>query len=346
LVRTEVEHSLALRFGNVTIGVETEDSGIQARLRRYYDGFAEGLRENHRPRTVIRVIEQAAAQPDEELVTWMERGKEAFMDLPSGRLVRKLRSGISISIQEDSWSSFWTLRGPVSRNFSQLVNLIGTAYGLHLLDNGGSMIHASAVCDSAGRTIAVMGQSGVGKASVAVRLLERGFDFVSNDRVILEPHLTGRTVVAHGLPKLPRVNPGTLLDGEKTRFVLDAASQDLYAALPREELWKIREKHDIDVTNVLGRRWLLSGDLKAALVLNWRHDGEGLDFQRLSPGQALTELKLISQSFGVFDMRLLSRADTALAETARRVPVYRVTGRRDPAQLARDLAGGRLTELG
>ena len=237
------------------------------------------------------------------------------------------------------------MRGPVSHNFSQLVNLVGNVYGLHLVDGGGAMIHASAVCDAQGRAMAVMGQSGMGKSSVAVRLMEQGFDYISNDRVILEPHLTEPTVKVHGLPKLPRVNPGTLLDGDKTRFILDPASQDRYASLPREELWKVEEKYDIEVDKLLGRRWLLSGDLKAALVLNWRHGGDGLRLQRLTPSQALTELKQVSKTFGVFDMRLVSHKDSALAQTARRVPVYRVTGRPDPAQLARDLATGRLTEL-
>jgi HprK-related kinase B len=345
MVRIGVDNGIALRFGTATVAVESEDAAILGRLKRYFGSFAEDLSDSHGPRTVVRVIEEEASEPEEGLIPWSEKGKESFLDLPSGRLVRKTRTGVSISIQEDSWSSVWTMRGPVSHNFSQLVNMVGNAYGLHLMDLGGSMIHASAVCDAAGRTIAVMGQSGMGKSSVAVRLMEQGFDYISNDRVILEPYLTEERVEAHGLPKLPRVNPGTLLDGDKTRFILDPASQNRYSALPREELWKVEEKYDIEVEKVLGRRWVLSGDLRVALVLNWRHGGDGLRLQRLTPSQALTELKLVAKTFGVFDMRLVSRTEAALAETARRVPVYRVTGRPDPAQLARDLAGGRLTEL-
>jgi HprK-related kinase B len=275
----------------------------------------------------------------------MEKGKDAFLDLPSGRLVRKMRTGVTISIQEDFLSSVWTMRGPVNRNFSQVVNMIGNIYGLHQMDRAASMIHASAVADSEGRAIAIMAQSGMGKSSVAVRLMEQGFDFISNDRVILDAPATSDNVIAHGLPKLPRVNPGTLLDGEHTRVILDPASRDRYEALPREQLWEIEEKYDLEVDRVLGRRWLLSGELSAVLVLNWQHGGEGIRLQKLTASQALAEFKHVSKDFGVFDLRLVSRSDAAPAETARRVPVYRVTGRADPARLALELRQGNLLPL-
>jgi HprK-related kinase B len=346
MVNVEIASGLALHFEDCTVMVETEDPGIVAKLRRYFGDFAADPDPDDHPRTLLRVIEEEATEPEEGLVPWMEKGKDAFLDLPSGRFVRKVRTGVTISIQEDFWSSVWTIRGPVNRNFSQVVNMIGNIYGLHLLDRGGTMIHASAVADANGGAIAIMAQSGMGKSSVAVRLMEQGFDYLSNDRLILDPPLGAENVIAHGLPKLPRVNPGTLLDGEHTRIVLDPATRDHYETLPREELWQVEDKYDLDVDRVLGRRWTLSGDLKAALVLNWRHGGEGLHLQRLTPGQALAELKHVGKDFGVFDLRLMSRSDAALSETAQRVPVYRVTGRADPAQLALELCQGRLGDLG
>jgi HprK-related kinase B len=337
--------TLALNFGGCAVVIETLDQAILGRLRRYFGGFAEELESSHRARTRIRVMEEPALDNDPGMIAWSEGSKETFRELDQGRLIRKVRTGVSITIQDDTWSSVWTMRGPVGRNFSQLVNLIGNAYGLEIMDRGGAMIHASAVCLGDARTVAVMGQSGMGKSSIAVRLMEQGFDYISNDRVVLEPSLLGPTVHAHGLPKLPRVNPGTLLSGERTRFVLDASRRDRYEGLSREELWQVEDKHDLEVEGVLGRRWLLSGDLSAALVLNWRQEGQGLQLQRLTADQALHELKLVRKTFGVFDLRLISRTDTALAETVRRVPVYRVTGNADPARLARELREGRLPEL-
>jgi HprK-related kinase B len=345
MTRVLPAQSLALNFGACTIAVETQEDAILARLRRYFRGFAEEMDGSHRPRTRICVIEEPPAEIDPEMIAWSEGSKETFRDVDHSRLIRKVRTGVSIIIQDDTWSSVWTMRGPVGRNFSQLVNLIGSAYGLEIMDRAGAMVHASAVSLGGSRAVAVMGQSGMGKSSVAVRLMEQGFDYISNDRVVLEPSLLRPSVLAHGLPKLPRVNPGTLLSGEKTRLLLDVGSRDRYEGLSREQLWQVEDKHDLEVERVLGRRWLLSGELSVALVLSWRHDGQGLHLQRLTADQALLELKLVRKTFGVFDLRLISRTESALADTVRRVPVYRVTGKADPARLAQELREGRLPEL-
>jgi HprK-related kinase B len=343
---TTTANGLALHFDNCVIAVEANDPAILTRLQRYFDGFATEIKSADRPRSNVIVIEEEPLPPDPRLRPWVEKGKEAFVDIQGSRLVRKVRTNVTVSIREDTCISSWTVRGPVSRNFSQLVNVIGNAYGLTLMDRGSAMIHASAVCDQDGHAIAVMGQSGMGKSSVAVRLMEQGFDYISNDRVLLEPSLVEGTVLAHGLPKLPRVNPGTLLDGEHTKIILTPEARDRYESLTREDLWGVEDKYDLEIGRVLGRRWLLSGKLTAGLVLNWRHGGEGLMFERLAPGQVLTELKLVAKTFGVFDPRLMSRTDAALTKTANRVPVYRVTGRADPHRLAIEVAQRGLDNLG
>jgi HprK-related kinase B len=345
MANTQTVNALALHFDHCVIAVEANDPSILTKLQRYFGEFARTLGNHERPNSTVTAIEEEPQDPDPEMIPWVENGKEAFIDRRNERIVRKVRTGVTISIREDLWSSNWTVRGPVQRNFSQLVNVIGNIYGLMLMDRGASMIHASAVCDRDGLAVAIMGQAGMGKSSVAVRLMEQGFDYISNDRVLLEPSLTDDSVLAHGLPKLPRVNPGTLLDGEHTKIILDPISRDRYESLSREELWGVEDKYDLEVDRVLGRRWLLTGDLAGALVLNWRHGGEGLELTRLTPDQVLTELKLVAKSFGVFDPRLLSRTDAALIATANRVPVYRVTGRADPQRLAAEVARRGLASL-
>jgi HprK-related kinase B len=338
-----VVNGVALHFEDFALTIETEDQSIIGKLRRYFGDFASEPTSADRPYSLLRIIEEEPRKPEEDIVPWMEKGKEAFLDLPSGRFVRKLRAGISISIQEDLWSSVWTMRGPVSRNFGQVIGIIGAIHGLHVIDRGGSMIHASAVADDKDHALAVLGQSWSGRSSVAICLLEQGFDFISNDRIILDPPLATDAVVVHGLPKLPRVNSGMLLDGENTRIVLDPATRD--PSGPRKELGKSKGKLDLQVERVLGRRWILKGELKAAVVLSWGSGETGLDLQKLTADQSLAELKRVSKDFGVFDVRLLSRSDAALAQTARRVPMYRVTGKPDPARLARELREGRVPEF-
>jgi HprK-related kinase B len=175
--------------------------------------------------------------------------------------------------------------------------------------------------------------------------MENGFDYISNDRVILEAPPEANELMAHGLPKLPRVNPGTLIAGARTRGLMDPEAVGRYQGLSKTELWQVEDKYDVPVEKVLGRRWLLAGGLACAFVLDWKHGDGPLELHRLTPGQALEELRAVRKSFGPFDLRLSERRDTALIETAQRVPIYRVTGNTDPEGLAGELAGGRLGDL-
>jgi HprK-related kinase B len=198
------------------------------------------------------------------------------------------------------------------------------------------MLHSSAVVRE-GAALAVVGQSGSGKSSVAVRLLEHGCDFMTNDRLIVERAKTG--ITGHGLPKLPRVNPGTLLAGERTRALVDEADRRRYRSLSQEELWRLEEKYDLDVRRALGRRWVLSAPIAAAFVLEWRRVEAPVRIERLDAGRALESLRSAAKSFGPFDLSLSDRSDSALQDLARRVPVYRVIGAADPTGLANRLAG-------
>jgi HprK-related kinase B len=215
-------------------------------------------------------------------------------------------------------------------------------YGLRVISRGGAMVHSSYIARD-GKGVAIVGQSGSGKSSVAVRLLEEGFDFVSNDRLILDR--VGRTVIGYGLPKLPRVNPGTLLGGEMTSRVLDEKSRARYLAMPKDELWKLEEKHDLDVQDALGRHWLLEAPLACILLLEWRLGNTGLNVERLRPGQALASLRSVVKDFGPLDQLLTRRTDSALRETAERVPAFRVTGAADPSLLASKISARETPEL-
>jgi HprK-related kinase B len=326
-----MDERLLLRFGSFTVAVVSPDARVRERLRLYFRPFASLPPDGSPADVTLQVALGEPLAPPVPLRPWDAKGKESFADVGRRRLVRKDRTGAMIVVQDGRWS----ITGDVQRRFSQVVNLIGTAYGVSLLDSGGTMLHASAVVRDR-QALAVVGQSGSGKSSVAVRLLERGFDFLTNDRLIVLP--AGRGVTAHGLPKLPRVNPGTLLASERTRALVEAGARRRYERLSKDELWRVEDKYDLDVGAALGRRWVLSTPLAAALVLEWRAAGSGLSIERLDAGRALEALRPAAKSFGPFDLRLAERSDAALQVLARRVPVYRVTGARDPTALAERLA--------
>jgi HprK-related kinase B len=328
---------LHLGFGDVRVDVTGEEKLLR-RLAGYFGGFvAQSASATSLPST-LALVEGTAPEPGIALTPWDSRGKDSFGDIDGYRLVRKDRTGVLIQVHGRDW----TMQGPLSRNFSQVVNVIGAMYGLRVLARGCAMVHASYVARD-GKGLAVVGQSGTGKSSVAVRLLEEGFEFVSNDRLILE--LNGKDVIGHGLPKLPRVNPGTLLAGAQTRRILDEEARRRYSAMPAEELWAVEDKYDLDVSQALGRRWLLSAPVAGILMLEWRFGNSGLAVTRLRPEQALAALRGVSKDFGSFDQLLCRRTDTALRDAAERVPVFRITGGADPGLLARKIAQREIPEL-
>jgi HprK-related kinase B len=333
--------SLELRFEGFTLALRCGDPRLTDRVAAYFRPFLPDEAPAAGRVDVYLRATTDGVRGDADIVfsPWGSSGKESFAERDGHRLVRKDRTGVLTSIDGARWS----IDGDLHQHFSQLINLIGTAYGTWLLDRGSAMIHASAVVRD-GRALAIAGDSGLGKSSVAVRLLERGFDFLTNDRLIVEPAHQG--VVAHGLPKLPRVNPGTLLAGTRTRLLLDDGSRARYDHLSKEELWGLEEKRDLDVQASLGRRWLLSAPLSAVFILAWRSTGDGLDLHRLRSDQALQALRSASKTFGAFDRRLSARTDLALEELARTVPVFRASGVIDPTGLADGIASGRWPALG
>jgi HprK-related kinase B len=296
----------------------------------YYRAFVAPASRG-RPRDTLQALPALPLLPAGSFTAWDARGKESFMEVEGGRIIRKDRSGILIGCLD----GHWTIAGNLHAQFNQIVNLISALYGLSVIDRGGAMLHASALVHD-DRAVAVLGQSGSGKSSVAVRLLERGFDFLSNDRLIVLPGKDG--MHAHGLPRLPRVNPGTLLAGKRTQTLVDRERRRRYERLPERELWQLEDKYDLDVAAVLGRAWRIRAPLGCLLVLAWRHDGRSLSIERLDSGQALDALRSVGKSFGPLDIRLAQRSDRALLETVRETPVYRVTGKLDPVRLARELA--------
>src|SRR5262249_25575804 len=146
------------------------------------------------------------------------------------------------------------------------------------------LLHASGV-SSNGRAAALAGPPGAGKSTAALQLIEQGFRFLSNDRVLAR---CGKSPVeAVGYPKLPRVNPGTLLYHPRLGGLLDAGERKALSALPAEELWRLERKRDIDLDQVYGPGTIeLRGELTALVLLRWRVRDRSFQSRRLGTAEA------------------------------------------------------------
>lgn len=173
--------------------------------------------------------------------------KEAYADVADGWIVRKVRTGMHFLLGP-------TLRvaaGPCVANFNQVVNFINAALVSDRLGEGWTLCHAAGVARGSGG-IGIAGTSGAGKSTLALHAMNEGLSFVSNDRLLIKPQ--GPTRMS-GIPKHPRINPGTALHNPALISVLPPSRREALQSMPTAELWDLEEKYDADIGSLYGGRW-------------------------------------------------------------------------------------------
>jgi HprK-related kinase B len=323
-------HELALAFVGVPLRIGTNDPDIWTRLSWYFRPYlgAGGAG----PVFDVRLV-QGAVAVEGEFVD-LRRGdgrtvKEAVREVIDGRLILKRATGVLMAL----WPGGAFAVGDLHANLNQGINLVNNCYARTVLRRGYVLLHASAVSRN-GRAAALAGPPGVGKSTAALHLVEAGFRFLSNDRVLAKP--LPEYVEALGYPKQPRVNPGTLLNHPRLSTLLEPEERVALRALPESELWGLERKSDVDLEAVYGRDTVdLRGRLEVLVLLKWRRDGQGLSVRRVELDEALADLPYFYKNLGAFDPDRPPKSPVTTSERARyaellaRVRVVKVTGRVD-----------------
>ena len=189
--------------------------------------------------------------------------KEAVALWPGGRVVRKVLTGVQLLYAGDQR----LCAGPLLDNPNQVVNFLNNMYLEDLLKGTGQLFHAAGVCSgSAG--VGLAGTSGKGKSTLALRLLGEGFDLVSNDRLVVKEH--GDKILMQGIPKYPRINPGTIVNQPALTDIATPLNLARYRAMAADALWELEEKYDAFVESCFpGCRFRLAADMKMFVVIDW-----------------------------------------------------------------------------
>jgi HprK-related kinase B len=340
LERSEAPFELHLRVADVPLRLVTNEAEIWARLRAYYRAWLSPL-SSAAPLLTVKLIQGGPLDADGFVDVRRGEGrrvKEAVRDIAGRRLILKRATGVVMGIASDHAFAV----GDLLSFLNQGINLINACYARIIVERGSVLLHASAV-SWGGRTAALAGPPGAGKSTSALHLVEAGFQFLSNDRVLARAVRTG--VEALGYPKQPRVNPGTLLHHPRLAGLLKPQDAEELGALSPEALWQLERKSDVDVDAIYGAgTFELTGQMEALLLLKWRPGQAGVATRRLEPPEAMANLPLFQKDLGVFDAgRRTGRLD-AVAELARyaavleRVTTVEVTGGVDFSALV-DLVG-------
>ena len=189
--------------------------------------------------------------------------------------------------------------GPCMDNLNQVVNFINNRYIEWLLCRGCLLGHAAGIIWN-GRGLAMAGFSGAGKATLALHIMSRGAAFVSNDRLMIESR-DGDGLYMYGVAKLPRINPGTILNNPSLISIMSEEEQERFGSMPREELWELEHKYDAPIDECFGADlFVLDAPMNALAILNWRPDGGATSVRKVDIAERRDLLPAFMKSTGLF----------------------------------------------
>ncbi|MFP4630475.1 MAG: HprK-related kinase B [Desulfohalobiaceae bacterium] len=288
---------LTLQFCDFKLDVRTNSPDVQAGLQDYFQSFLTLGAENPDCRITVH---QAPVQefPFQFQVNPPDPGKskikEESCELGQGRIVKKRLTGMHFIFGPREHLAV----GPCLQNLNQVVNFINNRYIEHMLNQGALLGHAAGV-QLSGQGLAIAGNSGSGKSSLALRLLSQGFSYTSNDRLLVKENCSGLSM--YGVAKMPRINPGTALHNPVLQSLLSPEERQTLLKMSPEELWRLEQKYDVPIEKFYGQdRFILQGPLDILLVLNWEHSQKPLQIQEFSPADRPELIRMFQKGTGLF----------------------------------------------
>lgn len=260
-----------LQISGCGIRVRSNSAALIGELERYYRAFLQGAErvdievtaiEGENPEVAVS-LEDAPPGPGKSHV------KEAIHDFSDGRLLRKTKTGLVFLFSSDVQLAI----GRCLDNLAQVVNFVNNRYMQWQIQRGYLLCHAAGVSRE-NRGLMLAGVSGRGKSTLALHLVSSGADFVSNDRLLIQ-RVDGQMRML-GVPKFPRVNPGTILNNPQLSPMLSEEEEGQFARLSSEELWNLEYKYDVDIDEQFGTgRFKLAAEMVAVVILTWSREESG-----------------------------------------------------------------------
>ncbi|KHK00478.1 HprK-related kinase B [Desulfovibrio sp. TomC] len=296
LAEAPLAHRLEVTFADVTVVLSTNSQALTNKLGDYFRDFL-----GSGGTTTIEMTAIEAGPPAFDLplaVHAREPGKtklkEASVDLPDGRVVRKLTTGLVFLFGQGKNYAV----GPCIENDNQIVNFINNRFIEWRLKHGALLFHAAGVAQ-AGAGLVIAGFSGAGKSTLALEIMRHGTDFISNDRVMVSRE--GNSLTMAGVAKMPRVNPGTVLNNPALASVMNAEDRARFAALPQSELWDLEHKYDAFIDTCFGPgRFKLACPMAGLVILRWKRDASPLTTARVDLNQRRDLMPAFMKDVGLF----------------------------------------------
>jgi HprK-related kinase B len=337
------DKALNLALGECKLRLRSNSSELIQQLSRY---FAHVVGPAAQPDIDMLAIDQKAPELGLDFIDWKrEPGKtgrkDSYFDLPGGRLVRKVRTGMVFLQSETARIA----AGPCLEYDNQVINFINAQYMNWLQNRDWLICHAAGLVHN-GHTLGIAGFSGGGKSTLMLHMLENPeINYLTNDRLFIKE--VNGAVQSAGIPKLPRINPGTIVHNPRLHPLIPAQQREELLNMPNEELWHIEDKYDVLIDEVYGHdRITQQAPITTFLVLNWQRDSDQpLNLQQVDLAQRADLLGAIMKSPGPFYQYpdgSFYQDDTAFNQQAyldvlNTIKVYEASGRIDFSQMSERL---------
>lgn len=295
---TMASDPFCLSVGGYVLEIRCTSGALLAELLRYFQHVITAPSE---PDMTVYALGPAEFPFDFKYKDWVrEPGKtnrkDMICDLENGRLVHKVRTGVQF-LQSPDWAIAF---GPTDTNSNQVINFINTQILNHFQRNGWVACHAAAV-KTADKGLAIAGLSGGGKSTTMLRLMEvADTQYVTNDRLLVRGNQDGANAL--GVPKLPRINPGTIVTNTRLFGLIDEEREEELRNMEPDELWHLEEKYDLFIDDIYGPgRISHDAHLTDFWVLNWSRDSRApTNVSRVKLGDRSDLLSAIMKNPGPF----------------------------------------------
>jgi HprK-related kinase B len=320
--------TLTLAFGDIVTEVRTNSRKLKQQLQSYFSGFVR--EESQKPHISIVAVESdtpklncnfTVKQPD----PGKKKIKEEYVDFPDGRMVRKRLTGMIFCFG----NGLNLALGPCTENANQVINFINNRYIQWLLNRGFLLGHAAAV-EFSNVGIALAGFSGTGKSTFALHLMNSGAKFISNDRLMIKKD--DSKVCMIGVAKLPRVNPGTILNNPRLYDIIPESERKEFEKLSSKDLWGLEYKYDVFINEIFGAdRFSLFSTMDMLVILNWKQSENPAHIEQIDITSRNDLLETFIKPPGLFYEPEISHPEKAFSKEAykanlQQCKVFEITG--------------------
>ncbi|XOV78286.1 MAG: HprK-related kinase B [Aestuariibacter sp.] len=291
--------TLLLDFNGYCLRLLSNAPQILQELAEYFRPFVR--QSSHSSIRDLIIIESQSFPFELDWSDWSREAgksnrKDACADLLDARVIKKVRTGMMF-LQS---ATHLIASGPSLANLNQVINFINNQFMIWLQHHNWLICHASAVAKGQ-VSVAFAGFSGGGKSTTMLHLMNAAdCSYVTNDRLFIRVNDEG--VEAQGIPKLPRVNPGTLMHNPRLHNILPEQEHARLENMPVEELWQLEQKYDVDIEDTYGRpQQLAKTQLRHLVILNWQRDADtATTIQPVKEQRLIDLLPAIMKSAGPF----------------------------------------------